>query len=170
MIQQSGLLSMIFSSKIVQQVINPTLKHEMFDLIFSAMINTITTTTTISSTLVFTSNESNTTLINTSTRKFLDVHNELPSSTFLRQNLFALILYLICALIALTLLIILFSIIIFTYRKHCFPSPSSSPILDHRYRLGKHRISNRVGIQVEKHDRESQDVKTMDTTVRPCFE
>lgn len=147
----------------------------IFYLTSPAMINTMlttttTTTTTILSTSAFPSNESNTTLISSSTRKLLDLHNELPSSTFLRQNLLSLILYLLCALIALTLLIILFSIIIFTYRKHCFPSPSSSPILDHRYRLRKHRISNRVGIQVEKLDRESQDVKTTNTTVRPCFE
>ena len=136
------------------------------------MINVITTPTTDSTTIIFSTsvldiNESNGTFISTSTWKLSDVQNELPSSTFLRQNLLTLILYLLCALIALTLLIILFSIIIFTYRKHCFPSPSSSPILDHRYRLSKTRLANRVGIQVEK---ESQDVKTMDTTVRPCFE
>ena len=135
------------------------------------MINVITTPTTDSTTIIFSTsvldiNESNGTFISTSTWKLSDVQNELPSSTFLRQNLLTLILYLLCALIALTLLIILFSIIIFTYRKHCFPSPSSSPILDHRYRLSKTRLANRVGIQVEK---ESQDVKTMDTTVRPCF-
>ena len=113
------------------------------------------------------SDDNNSTLFNISSWKLNDLHDDLSSSSFLRQNLLTLILYLLCALIALTLLIILFSIIIFTYRKHCFPSPSSSPILGHRHQMNKTKPTNRVGIQIEH---ENSNIQTIDNTVRPCFE
>jgi len=117
----------------------------------------------------FYSNENKSTLFNISSWKLTDLRDDFPTS-FIRQNLLTLILYLLCALIALTLLIILFSIIIFTYRKHCLPSPSSSPIIDHRYRMEKNKFNNRIGIQIENIDRENPSIKTLDTSVRPCFE
>jgi hypothetical protein len=112
------------------------------------------------------SNESTSTLLNISYWKFENFPDEHPS-TFLRQNLLTLILYLLCALIALTLLIILFSIIIFTSRKHCFPS---SPIIDHRSRMGKTKLNNRIGIQIENIDHDNSNIKPIETNVRPCFE
>jgi hypothetical protein len=123
----------------------------------------------ISSTIRLYSNESNSTLLNTSNWKLDNIYDEFPLS-FIRENLLTLILYLVCALIALTLLIILFAIILFTYRKHCFPSTSSSPIIDHRYRISKNKQTNRVGIQIENIDHNNQNIKPMDTTIRPCFE
>ncbi|UJR22079.1 hypothetical protein I4U23_025145 [Adineta vaga] len=114
----------------------------------------------------FDNNESNLTLSNVSFWKLSDLSSEPPPSS--RQTLLTLIIYLFCALIALTLLIILFSIIIFTYRKHCCRT-SPSPI-DHRYRFDKTSLNNRIGIQIENPDRDYQTVKTIDSTVRPCFE
>jgi len=128
----------------------------------------MTATTTISWTPRLYSNESdNSTLFNISDWKIDDLSSE-HSSLFPRQTLLNLILYLFCALIALTLLIILFTIIIFTYRKHC--CPSSSSILDYQQRLVKTKLNNRVGIQIENIDHNNQTFKTMDTPVRPCFE
>jgi len=123
----------------------------------------------ISSTIRLYSNESNSTLLNTSNWKLDNIYDEFPLS-FIRENLLTLILYLVCALIALTLLIILFAIILFTYRKHCFPSTSSSPIIDHQYLIGKNKQTNRVGIKIENIDHNNQNIKSMDTTIRPCFE
>jgi hypothetical protein len=119
-----------------------------------------TTTPILRSTKSY-SNESSSTLLNTSYWKLDDLPDEQPLSSP-RQTLFTLILYLLCALIAFTLLIILFAIIIFTYRKHCFPS---SPMIDPR--LEKTKQNNRIGIQIENLDR---DIKTIDNRVRPCFE
>ncbi|CAF3592004.1 unnamed protein product, partial [Rotaria sp. Silwood2] len=127
----------------------------------------IVTTTLSSWTTKLYSNESNTTLFNIPYWKLDDLSDENPSSSP-GQILLTLILYLLCALIAFTLLIILFSIIIFTYRKHC--CPSSSSMIDHRYQLGKTKLNNRIGIQIENIDHDNQTVKTMNTTVRPCFE
>jgi len=124
-----------------------------------------TTTTSISSTIRYYSNESNSTLFNISYWKFDNLRDEFPLS-FIRQNLLSLILYLLCALIAFTLLIILFIIIIFTYRKYCCPLP----IVDNRYYLGKNKLNNRVGIQIENINRDNQNIKTIDNTVRSCFE
>lgn len=125
------------------------------------------TTTPILWTSRLYSNESNSTLFNTSYWKFDDLSSE-HSSLSPRQTLLTLVLYLFCALIALTLLIILFTIIIFTYRKHC--CPSSSSMVDHRYRFGKNKLNNRIGIQIENIDRNKQNFKTIDTPVRSCFE
>ncbi len=103
-------------------------------------------------------------IFNISSWKLDDLPDEEPSSSP-RQTLVTLILYLLCALIAFTLLIILIAIILFTYRKHCFPSSSSSMV---DQRLGK---NNRIGIQIENFERDNnQVVKTIDNPVRPCFE
>jgi len=120
------------------------------------------TITPISSTIRF---ESNSTLSNISNLKLDNLRDELPLS-FVRQSLLTLILYLLCALIAFTLLIILFGIIVFTYRKHCF----SSPIIDPRYRLSKTKLNNRIDIQIENIDNDNQNIKTIDNTVQSCFE
>ncbi|CAF0772700.1 unnamed protein product [Adineta ricciae] len=112
-------------------------------------------------------NESNSTLANASFWKLTDFSSE-PSSLSSRQTLLTLIIYLFCALIAFTLLIILCSIILFTYRKHCCPTSRSA--VDHRYRYGTKSFNNRIGIQIENLDRDYQTVKTIDSTVRPCFE
>ncbi|CAF1095486.1 unnamed protein product [Rotaria sp. Silwood1] len=127
----------------------------------------ILTTTSISWSTKLYSNESNTTLFNIPYWKLDDLSDEQLSSSP-GQTLLTLILYLLCALIALTLLIILFSIIIFTYRKHC--CPSSSSMMNHRCQLDKTKQNNRIGIQIENIDRDNQTIKTMNTTVRPCFE
>jgi hypothetical protein len=121
-------------------------------------------TTTISWTTRLYSNESNN---STSDWKIDDLSSEY-SPLFPRQTLLNLILYLFCALIALTLLIILFTIIIFTYRKHC--CPSSSSIIDYQHRLVKTKLNNRIGIQIENIEHNNQTYKTIDTPVRPCFE
>lgn len=115
-------------------------------------------TTAITSTIKYYLNEANSTLFNISQFKLDNLHDELPF-TYFRQNLISLILYLLCALIALTLLIILFAIIIFTYRKHCCPTSLN----DQRRKLS----NNRIGIQIENID---QNNKTTDTTVRSYFE
>jgi len=54
-----------------------------------------------------------------------------------------LIFYLLCSFIALTLLIILFSIILFTYHRDCLPLRRTKKTYTHS--LGK----NRIGIQIE---------------------
>lgn len=125
----------------------------------------IITTTRISSTVRFYSNETNSTWLNTSYWKLDDLPDDHAYSSP-RQTLVTLILYLLCALIALTLLIILFSIIIFTYRNNC---RSSSSTKDHRQPLTKGSPNNRIGIQIENTDYDSQTTKTNDSTVRPCF-
>ena len=139
---------------------------------FPAIVQSITSTppiTEIPTTGFYVHHETNSTAFNTSSWKLNDLREEFPS-TFIRQNLLALILYLFCALIALTLLIILFSIIVFTYRKHCLATPSASPIIDPRYRMEKNKFNNRIGIQIENTDRDHPSAKTIDSSVRPCFE
>ena len=136
--------------------------------IFLAIVNTSNTIhhTTETTTLIFRftksySNESDS-IFNRSSWKLDDLPDEQPSSS--RQTLITLILYLFCALIAFTLLIILIAIILFTYRKHCFPSS----MVDQQ--LGKNKQNNRIGIQIENFERDNQIVKTIDNPVRPCFE
>ncbi len=147
--------------------------EKIFENRFLILAIVHTTSSTYPTTEILTTgfypNEYNSTLLNGSFWKLSDLRDEFPP-TFIRQSLLALILYLLCALIALTLLIILFSIIIFTYRKHCFPTPSSSPIIDPRYRMDKNKFNNRIGIQIEHTDRENPSTKTLDSSVRPCFE
>lgn len=76
-----------------------------------------------------------------------------------RHTLLSLILYLLCALIALTLLIILLMIMIYTYRKQCCPTRRSTGTRVHR--------QQRVGIQVEKRSTTVTNDHPID--VRPCF-
>lgn len=83
------------------------------------------------------------------------------STLFPRHTLLSFILYLLCALIALTLLIILLTILIYTYRKQCCPSSSSG-------REMRRRRQQRIGIQIDK----SSIVNNSNQSggdVRPCF-
>ncbi|CAF1391030.1 unnamed protein product [Adineta steineri] len=134
------------------------------------IIETTATIPILSTTDVYL-NENNSTIFNTSSWKLDDLSTD-SSSSSPRQTLLTLILYLFCALIALTLLIILFTILIFTYRKHCCSSSSSSTTIinEHRNRFNKNQLNNRIGIQIEDIDRDYQTVKTIDSTIRPCFE
>jgi hypothetical protein len=120
-----------------------------------------TTTTTM------TLNESETTTIESTTFNISQWrteeirHDDTVTATS-GQDLLTLILYLLCALIAMTLLIILLTIIIYTYRKHCCP-------FHHRHQTIFEKIAthNRIGIQIEADQRSD---KPLDTNIRPCFE
>jgi hypothetical protein len=110
--------------------------------------------------------QKNSTLSNVSYWNLDDLSDE-HSSSSPRLTLLTLILYLLCALIALRVLIILFAIILFTYRKHCLSTPS--PIIDHGHRLSKTKLNNRVDIQVENIEHETEVIKTTEPPVRQCF-
>ena len=122
----------------------------------------------ISSTTKFYSNESNSTLFNTSYWKLDHLPYIHSSSTTSHPTLITLILYVLCILIALTLLIILFSIIMFTYRKHC--CPLSSSMIKHQYQTDTNKLNNRIGIQIENIDHDNQTAKAMTSNIRTCFE
>jgi hypothetical protein len=81
-----------------------------------------------------------------------------------RSPFLTFILYILGALLALTLLIILLAIIIFTYRKHCLPSSTLSvPIIAYRYHSNKKKKHN------HHIDQDTRTEKTMITTVRSYY-
>ncbi|CAF1047506.1 unnamed protein product [Rotaria sp. Silwood1] len=88
-----------------------------------------------------------------------------------RLTLLTFILYMLCALVGLSLLIILLAIIIFTYRKYCLPSrTSSTPMINHRYRSSRKKKHNHIGLQHNSYiDQDARTEKTMITTIRQCY-
>ncbi|CAF3607754.1 unnamed protein product [Rotaria sordida] len=88
-----------------------------------------------------------------------------------RLTLLTFIVYILCALVGLSLLIILLAIIIFTYRKYCLPSRRSlTPIIDHRYRSSRKKKHNHMDLQHNSYiDQDARTEKTMITTIRQCY-
>ncbi|CAF5139000.1 unnamed protein product, partial [Rotaria magnacalcarata] len=88
-----------------------------------------------------------------------------------RFTLLSFILYILCALVGLSLLVILLAIIIFTYRKYCLPKTVSiTPMIDHRRRSSSKRIPTRMGgVHNSYIDQDARTERTMVTTVRPCY-
>ncbi|CAF3347041.1 unnamed protein product [Rotaria socialis] len=97
--------------------------------------------------------------------------SSLEESLTPRFTLLSFILYILCALVGLSLLIILLAIIIFTYRKYCLPKTVSiTPMIDHRHRSGSKRIPTRMGgVHNSYVDQDARTERTMVTTVRPCY-
>ncbi|CAF4512630.1 unnamed protein product, partial [Rotaria magnacalcarata] len=97
--------------------------------------------------------------------------SSLEESLTPRFTLLSFILYILCALVGLSLLVILLAIIIFTYRKYCLPKTVSiTPMIDHRRRSSSKRIPTRMGgVHNSYIDQDARTERTMVTTVRPCY-